>query len=44
MKSTKAIPPLLSCQALKDLLKSPPKKISILETDISKQFEKEFAQ
>lgn len=43
MKSTKIISPVLSCQALRDLIKSPPaQKISILEADIGKQFEKEF--
>jgi hypothetical protein len=40
----KSIPPLLSCQTLKDLLRSPRQKISILETDIGKQFENEFQQ
>ena len=44
MKSVKSIPPLLSCQMLRDLLRSPPQKISILEADIGKQFEKEFQQ
>jgi hypothetical protein len=44
MKSIKSIPPLISCQTLKDLLQSPPQKISILETDIGKQFEKDFQQ
>jgi hypothetical protein len=44
MKSTKAIPPLLSCKGLKDLLRSPPQKISILEADIGKQFQSEFEQ
>ncbi|CAF1093224.1 unnamed protein product [Rotaria sp. Silwood1] len=42
MKTTKIISPLLSCQALNELLRTPPKKISILETDIGKQFEKEY--
>ncbi len=44
MKSIKSIPQLLSCQTLKDLLRSPQQKISILETDIGKQFENEFQQ
>jgi hypothetical protein len=44
MLSTKVIPPLLSTQVLKDLLRSPPQKISILEADIGKQFETEFEQ
>ncbi|CAF5113094.1 unnamed protein product [Rotaria magnacalcarata] len=43
MKSTKVvISPLLSCQALAELLRSPPKRISILEADIGKQFQQEF--
>ena len=44
MKSLKSIPPLLSCQTLRNLLQSPPKKISVLEADLGKQFEKDFEQ
>lgn len=44
MTVTKAIPPLLSCQALKELLRSSARKIAVLETDIGKQFETEFQQ
>ena len=44
MKSVKGIPPLLTCQALRDLLRSSPRKVSVLEADIGKQFEKEFQQ
>jgi hypothetical protein len=44
MKSFKSIPPLLSCQTLRDLLRSPPKKISVLEADIGKQFKDEYQQ
>lgn len=42
MNSSKLISPLLSSKALKELLKSSPKKVSILETDMGKQFEKEY--
>ncbi|CAF1168866.1 unnamed protein product [Adineta steineri] len=42
MKATKTIPALLSCHALKDLLRSSSQKISVLEADIGKQFENEF--
>ncbi|CAF4468095.1 unnamed protein product [Adineta steineri] len=44
MKATKTIPALLSCHALKDLLRSSSQKISVLEADIGKQFENEFRQ
>ena len=40
----KPIPSLLSCQALRDLLRGASKKISLIEADIGKQFEKEFQQ
>ncbi|CAF1182105.1 unnamed protein product [Adineta ricciae] len=42
MKAIKAIPPVLSCQALKDLLRSSSQKVSVLEADIGKQFHNEF--
>ena len=42
MKSIKGIPPLLTCQALKDLLRASPRKVSVLEADFGKQFQTEF--